>query len=76
MRGIPYTVAAQQKRIASEGSLHYLVQCIRCLFIFVFASNHGGGSDEAGRLVSSGVYFYRLEIEGAFLDTKKMVLVR
>ena len=34
------------------------------------------GRDGAGRQVSSGVYLYRLEVEGEFLDTRKMMLVR
>jgi hypothetical protein len=33
------------------------------------------GRDEAGRLVPSGVYFYRL-IAGGYSNTKKMVLIR
>ena len=34
------------------------------------------GRDGAGRQVSSGVYLCRLEVEGEFLRTRKMVLVR
>ena len=34
------------------------------------------GRDEAGRLVSSGVYLYRLSVEEEFLQTKKMTVVR
>jgi len=34
------------------------------------------GKDGAGLLVSSGVYLYRLEVGGQFLQTRKMVLVR
>ncbi len=33
------------------------------------------GRDEAGRLVSAGVYFYRLEA-GQFIDTKRMTLLK
>lgn len=34
------------------------------------------GTDDAGRAVSSGVYFYRLAIDGAVVDTRKMVLLK
>ncbi|MCD6335730.1 MAG: hypothetical protein J7M27_10435 [Candidatus Latescibacteria bacterium] len=34
------------------------------------------GKDEAGRLVSSGGYLYTLEVEGEFLETRKMMLLR
>lgn len=34
------------------------------------------GKDGAGRLVSSGVYLYRMQIGEQFLQTRKMVLVR
>jgi flagellar hook assembly protein FlgD len=33
------------------------------------------GSDDTGNRVSSGVYFYRLEVEGETI-TKKMVLLK
>ena len=33
------------------------------------------GEDDAGRQVSAGVYFYRLEA-GAYGETRRMVLVR
>jgi flagellar hook assembly protein FlgD len=33
------------------------------------------GTDERGNRVSTGVYFYRLEMPG-FADTKKMVLLK
>jgi hypothetical protein len=33
------------------------------------------GTDDRGRAVSSGVYFYRIETEG-FAATRKMMLVK
>ena len=34
------------------------------------------GRDEAGQLVSSGVYLYRLDVEEEFLQTRKLTVVR
>ena len=34
------------------------------------------GTDDAGKTVSSGVYFYRLVVDGAVIDTRKMVLLK
>lgn len=34
------------------------------------------GKDEAGKLISSGVYLYRLEVGKVFLRTRKMMVVR
>jgi hypothetical protein len=34
------------------------------------------GIDDAGRGVSSGIYFYRLSVDGAVIDTRKMVLLK
>ena len=34
------------------------------------------GTDDEGKAVSSGVYFYRLAVDGAVIDTRKMVLLK
>ncbi|HEU4366156.1 MAG TPA: family 43 glycosylhydrolase [Candidatus Krumholzibacteria bacterium] len=34
------------------------------------------GTDDGGKAVSSGVYFYRLVVDGAAVDTRKMVLLK
>ncbi|KAA0227230.1 hypothetical protein EDS67_17330, partial [candidate division KSB1 bacterium] len=34
------------------------------------------GRNFTGEVVPSGIYYYRLEIEGGFVETKKMVLTK
>ena len=34
------------------------------------------GTDEIGNYVSSGLYFYRLQIDGKVIDSKKMMLIK
>ena len=34
------------------------------------------GRDDAGRAVASGMYMYRLEVEGKYVEGRQMLLVR
>jgi len=53
------------------------------IYTLVEASQQAGfqriiwdGQDAQGSVVSSGTYFYRLQVDGAYIDTKRMLFIK
>ena len=61
----PYRVLGQEVRTLVDGFQEMGVQAVVW-----------GGRDGSGQEVSSGVYFYRLEVAGKYVEGRRMLLAK